>query len=317
MTDLKIGINLFSQSTSWRDFLDAARRVDQLGYESLWTWDHIHAIMGDPLHPIFEAYVTLGAWAMATERVKLGLMVGANTFRNPGIVAKSIATLDHASNGRAVLGIGAAWFEYEHRAHGIDFGTSAGERLDWLDESVGALRTLLDGGEVTSAAGEHYAFDGLRHQPAPVQSHVPIMIGGNGRTKTLRTTAKYADIWNGFGTPEELTDLDGVLRDHGAAVGRDTSRITRTSNLWIVIRDDPAEARRVWAAQMANNGSEVDEAALAQDRPILGPPERVAARMRQYVDAGFETALVELPAPYDVETLERLIGEVKPLVDAG
>ena len=317
MTDLKIGINLFSQSTSWRDFLDAARRVDQLGYESLWTWDHIHAIMGDPLHPIFEAYVTLGAWAMATERVKLGLMVGANTFRNPGIVAKSIATLDHASNGRAVLGIGAAWFEYEHRAHGIDFGTSAGERLDWLDESVGALRTLLGGGEVTSAAGEHYSFDGLRHQPAPVQSHVPIMIGGNGRTKTLRTAAKYADIWNGFGTPEELADLDGVLRGHGAAVGRDTSRITRTSNLWIVIRDDPAEARRVWAAQMANNGSEVDEAALAQDRPILGPPERVAARMRQYVDAGFETALVELPAPYDVETLERLIGEVKPLVDAG
>ena len=108
-----------------------------------------------------------------------------------------------------------------------------------------------------------------------------------------------------------------VLRGHGAAVGRDTSRITRTSNLWIVIPDDPAEARRVWAAQMANNGSEVDEAALAQDRPILGPPERVAARMRQYVDAGFETALVELPAPYDVETLERLIGEVKPLVDAG
>ena len=317
MTNLKLGINLWSQATSWADFLAAARRVDGLGYDSLWTWDHIHAIFGDPQQPIFEGYATLGAWAVATSNVTLGLMVGANTFRNPGLVAKSITTIDHASGGRAVLGIGAAWFDYEHERHGMEFGTSVGRRLDWLDESVAALRAILDGGTVTSPIGGHYGFDALHQSPDPVQAHVPIMIGGNGRTKTLRTVARYADIWNGFGTPEELGELNGVLDGYLADEGRPVGAVERTANLWVVIRDDPAEARREWEREMAHNTTPVDEDEIAAQRPILGNPEQVAARIRQYVDAGFTTALVELPAPFDAETTERLIGEVKPLVDAG
>ena len=207
MTDLKLGINLWSQQTSWADFLDAAQRIDRLGYDSLWTWDHIHAIFGDPQQPIFEGYATLGAWAMATEHIKIGLMVGANTFRNPGLVVKSITTLDHISGGRAILGIGGAWFEYEHTAHGIEFGKSVGERLDWLDDAVAAMRTFLDGGTVTSKPGSRYHFQDLHHVPDPVQAHVPILIGGNGRNKTLRTIARYADQWNGFGTPDEIGEL--------------------------------------------------------------------------------------------------------------
>ncbi len=317
MTDLKLGINLWSQQTSWADFLDAAQRIDRLGYDSLWTWDHIHAIFGDPQQPIFEAYTTLGAWAMATEHVKIGLMVGANTFRNPGLVVKSITTLDHISGGRAILGIGGAWFEYEHTAHGIEFGKSVGERLDWLDDAVAAMRTLLDGGTVTSRPGSRYQFQDLHHLPDPVQAHVPILIGGNGRNKTLRTIARYADQWNGFGTPDEIGELDGVLAGYLAEEGRPNDAVERTVNLWMVIRDDPAEARRVWESQMAFNTEPLDEPEIARGRPILGTVEQVAARLREYVDAGFPTAIVELPAPYDTETIERLIGEVKPLVDAG
>ena len=317
MTDLKLGINLWSQATSWRDFLAAARRVDALGYDSLWTWDHLHAIFGDPGQPIFEGYATLGAWAIATTRVKLGLMVGANTFRNPGVVAKSITTIDHASGGRAVLGIGAAWFDYEHERHGIEFGRSVGERLDWLDESVAALRTILDGGTVTSPPGGHYAFDALHQAPDPVATRVPIMIGGNGRTKTLRTVARHADIWNGFGTPDELAELGNVLDGSLAEEGRPAGAVERTANLWVVIRDDPADARREWEREMAHNTTPLEEEEIAVGRPILGNPRQVAARIREYVAAGFTTALVELPAPYDAETIERLIGEVKPLVDAG
>jgi alkanesulfonate monooxygenase SsuD/methylene tetrahydromethanopterin reductase-like flavin-dependent oxidoreductase (luciferase family) len=111
MTKHIVGINLWSQASSWPDFLAAAKRVDALGYDSLWTWDHLHAIVGDPQQAIFEGYVTLGAWAASTKHVQLGLMVGANTFRNPGLVVKSITTLDHASGGRAILGIGGAWFD--------------------------------------------------------------------------------------------------------------------------------------------------------------------------------------------------------------
>jgi alkanesulfonate monooxygenase SsuD/methylene tetrahydromethanopterin reductase-like flavin-dependent oxidoreductase (luciferase family) len=316
VTDLTIGVNLWSQRTSWADFLAAAQLVDRLGYDSLWTWDHIHAIFGDPLQDIFEAYTTLGAWAQATERVQLGLMVGANTFRNPGLVAKSVATLDHISGGRAILGIGGAWFEYEHIAHGIDFGSGFGQRLDWLDESVAAMTQLLAGGSVTSPEGGHYGFKDLRHNPLPVRPHVPVMIGGTGRKKTLRTIAKYGDQWNAFGTPEELVELDGVLREHCEAVGRDHREIARTVNLWVVIRDDPAEAERVWVEAMAHNAAARDEWD-EESRPILGTPEHVAARLREYTAVGFDGLIAEIPSPFDHETIERLIGEVKPLVDAG
>ena len=165
MTDLKTGILLWSQAATWPEMLDAAKRVDRLGYEHLWTWDHLYAIFGDPYQPIFEGWTSLAAWAMATDQTRLGLLVGANTFRNPGVTAKMAATLDHISDGRAILGIGGAWMEPEHRAHGIDFGSGFGQRLDWLDEAVGAMRAVLDGGSATSEPGAHYAFDDLRHQP--------------------------------------------------------------------------------------------------------------------------------------------------------
>jgi alkanesulfonate monooxygenase SsuD/methylene tetrahydromethanopterin reductase-like flavin-dependent oxidoreductase (luciferase family) len=150
VTDLKLGINLWSQASDWPTFLAAGRRAEALGYDSLWTWDHIYAIFGDPYQPIVEGYTALAALAQATSRIQLGLFVGANTFRNPGLAAKSLVTIDHISGGRAVLGIGGAWFEAEHTAFGFDFGSGFGQRLDWLAESVAAIRTLLDGGVVTT-----------------------------------------------------------------------------------------------------------------------------------------------------------------------
>src|SRR5204862_6260526 len=147
----------------------------------------------------FEGWTSRAADAAATERIGLGLLVGANTFRNPGLVAKEAATLDHISGGRAILGIGGAWMEPEHTAHGIDFGTGFGQRLDWLDESVAAMRALLDGQEVTSEGGGRYQFNQLRHEPVPVQRNLPIMIGGSGEKKTIPTGGRCADMWNGMG----------------------------------------------------------------------------------------------------------------------
>ena len=146
-------------------------------------------------------------------------MVGANTFRNPGLVAKLATTVDHISDGRAILGIGGAWMEPEHRAHGIEFGSGFGQRLDWLDEAVGAMRGVLDGGSVTSAPGGRYRFDDLRQQPLPVQKRLPIMIGGSGEKKTLRTVAKYADMWNAMGPLELMAHKVEVLQGHCEAVG--------------------------------------------------------------------------------------------------
>jgi alkanesulfonate monooxygenase SsuD/methylene tetrahydromethanopterin reductase-like flavin-dependent oxidoreductase (luciferase family) len=316
VTDLKLGVLLWSKAASWPEMLGAARRVDRLGYDSLWTWDHVYAIFGDPYQGIFEGYASLAAWAMATERVRLGLLVGANTFRNPGLVAKTVATIDHISNGRAIAGLGGAWFDLEHEAHGIDFGSGFGQRLDWLDESVAAVRRLLDGETVTSEPGGHYAFDRVVHHPAPIQGHLPIMIGGGGEKKTLRTVAKYADVWNVMGTVEEMAHKVDVLRGHCEAVGRDPSEIEFTLGIKATIRDSEAEADRAWRAAMEHNRTPLAE--VADDSTFwIGTPEQLAERLAPYVALGFRTVLTEQPAPYDTETLERLIGEVKPLVDAG
>jgi alkanesulfonate monooxygenase SsuD/methylene tetrahydromethanopterin reductase-like flavin-dependent oxidoreductase (luciferase family) len=316
MTTLKTGILLWSQAASWTEMTDAAIRVDRLGYDHLWTWDHLYAIFGDPYQDFFEGYTALAGWAPQTERTKLGLLVGANTFRNPGIVAKSITTIDHISGGRAICGIGGAWMELEHQAHGIDFGSGFGQRLDWLDESVAAIRALLEGGTVTSAPGGHYAFDGLVQHPTPVQARLPIMIGGSGEKKTLRTVAKYADMWNAMGPLEVMRRKVDVLGEHCAAVGRDIADIEFTLGVKFTIRDSKAEADRVWEAAMAHNRTPMSDV-VDDDTFWNGTPQELADKLRPYVELGFRTVITEQPAPYDVETFERFIGEVKPLVEAG
>jgi alkanesulfonate monooxygenase SsuD/methylene tetrahydromethanopterin reductase-like flavin-dependent oxidoreductase (luciferase family) len=316
MTDLKTGILLWSQAATWPEMLDAAKQVDRLGYDHLWTWDHLYGIFGDPYQPIFEGWSLLAAWAMATEKTRLGLLVGANTFRNPGLTAKIAGTLDHISDGRAILGIGGAWFDLEHEAHGIDFGSGFGQRLDWLDESVAAMGTVIDGGSATSPAGAHYAFKDLRHQPLPIQKRLPIMIGGSGEKKTLRTVAKYADMWNAMGPLEVMTHKVEVLRGHCDAVGRDIGEIEFTLGVKLTIRDSEAEADRVWKAHMEHNRTPLAEVE-DDDTFWLGSAEQIADRLRPYVELGFGTVISEQPAPYDVETLERFVGEVKPLIDRG
>ena len=316
MSQISLGITLWNQAASWAEFEAAARRVDELGYDHLWTWDHLYAIFGDPYQPIFEGWSLLAGWARETERTRLGLLVGANTFRNPGLVAKTATTLDHISDGRAILGIGGAWMELEHRAHGIEFGTGFGQRLDWLDESVSAMRHLLDGGSVTSAPGGRYAFDDLRHQPAPVQPRLPIMIGGSGEKKTLRTVAKYADLWNAMGPLDVMRHKVEVLRRHCEEVGRDPAEIEFTLGIKATIRDSAEDADRVWKAAMETNRTPLSEVA-DDDTFWNGTPEQLAERLAPYVELGFETVISEHPAPFDTESIERLIGQVKPLVDRG
>ncbi len=314
MAEVRLGILPWSQATDWESLESVARRVEALGYEHVWAWDHLHAIFGDPDQPIFEGWMTLAAWAEVTQRVRLGLLVGANTFRNPGVVAKMATTLDHISRGRAILGLGGAWFGHEHRAHGLEFGTGHGQRLDWLHEAVAAMRTVLDGEAATSPPGGRYRFDHLQQLPRPVQPHLPIMIGGSGEKKTLRTVAMYADMWNAMGSTEFLRHKVSVLQEHCAAVGRDIAEIELTVGCKPVIRDTEADARRAWEAQMAHNRTPMREVA-DDDTFWIGTPDQIAERMVEARGLGFDTFIAEVAAPYDAETLERWIGEVKPMVE--
>ena len=313
--ETRLGVLLWSQATAWDAFEASAKRVDELGYEHLWTWDHLYAIFGDPYQPIFEGYTTLAAWAKVTNRARLGLLVGANTFRNPGLVAKELTTIDHLSGGRAIAGLGGAWFELEHQANGIDFGSGFGQRLDWLDESVAAVRALFAGETVSSPSGGKYAFDELRLLPPPVQERLPIMIGGSGEKKTLRTVAAYADIWNAMGAVDFLRRKVEVLHRHCDDVGRDPAEIEFSAGCKPIIRDTAEEARRVWASQMEHNRTPMAD--VADDTTFwVGTPEDVAQLMIERKALGFHLFIAEMAAPYDDETLERWIGEVKPLVDA-
>jgi alkanesulfonate monooxygenase SsuD/methylene tetrahydromethanopterin reductase-like flavin-dependent oxidoreductase (luciferase family) len=312
--ETRLGVLLWSQATDWPEFEASAIKIDRLGYEHLWTWDHLYAIFGDPYQPIFEGYATLAAWAKVTDRARLGLLVGANTFRNPGLTAKLATTLDNISNGRAILGIGGAWFEQEHNEYGIEFGSGFGERLTWMDEAAGAMRALLDGEAVTSPPDGAYRFKNLRVLPPPVQSQLPIMIGGSGERKTLRSVAKYADMWNAMGTPEKLRHKVEVLRGHCEAVSRDFAEIELTVGCKPIIRSTEAEARQVWQAQMAHNRTPMSDVE-DDDTFWVGTPEQVAQEMIDRKALGFGTFIAELAAPYDDETIERWIGEVKPMVD--
>jgi alkanesulfonate monooxygenase SsuD/methylene tetrahydromethanopterin reductase-like flavin-dependent oxidoreductase (luciferase family) len=313
--DLKLGINLWSQATDWPSFLDAARLADRLGYDHVWTWDHVYAIFGDPNQPVFEGYTALAAVAQATERVEVGLFVGANTFRNPGLAAKSIITIDHISGGRAIGGLGGAWFEAEHTAYGFDFGSGFGQRLDWLAEAVPAVRALLDGETVTSSPAGRYAFNELRLSPPPIRRHIPLMIGGGGERKTLRIVAEHADMWNVFGTPETLAHKDSVLRAHCADLGRDDAAIERSVGCKITIRPTEQEAERIRRHLLEHNRTTV-EAVEGDITFWTGTPEQIAETMASYRRVGFHTFIVELAAPFDHETMESLINVVKPMVES-
>jgi alkanesulfonate monooxygenase SsuD/methylene tetrahydromethanopterin reductase-like flavin-dependent oxidoreductase (luciferase family) len=228
---------------------------------------------------------------------------------------KAVTTIDHISGGRAIFGLGGAWFGREHEAFGIDFGSGFGQRLDWLAEAVAGARALLDGETVTSAPGGHYAFDGLRINPLPVQRRMPILIGGAGEQKTLRIVARHADIWNAFGTPETLAAKDAILRERCAVVGRDPAEIERTVGCKVTLRPTQAEARRVEAAWLAHNRTPPER--MEGDVSVwTGTPEQIAETMLGYRRIGFHTFIVELPAPYDDETMTTLVEVVKPMVES-
>jgi len=313
---MRFGAAIWTNRTTWPALRDVAGRIEASGFDSLWADDHLLADEGDWSDPKLEGWMTLSAWAALTSHVRLGLLVGANTFRNPGLTAKLATTLDHVSDGRAILGLGGGWFEREHDAFGFDFGASFGERLDRLDEAVGLIRRLLDGERVTHE-GRFYTLRDAVCAPRPIQARLPILIGGSGPRKTLLTTAHYADLWNGYGEPARIADRDAILRAHCAAIGRDEREIARTVSIDVVIRDHAEEALRTYGEIAGRHGlaGRVGSDGQAQDLTLWGPPATIAAGIRAYADVGVSEVIWIFRDPFDLETIERL-PEVRAALDA-
>jgi alkanesulfonate monooxygenase SsuD/methylene tetrahydromethanopterin reductase-like flavin-dependent oxidoreductase (luciferase family) len=219
-------------------------------------------------------------------------------------------TLDHISNGRAILGIGAAWFEGEAHDFGFDFGSGFPERLRWLRQALPIMRGMLDGTE-PSAAGPRYGTSHVRNDPRPIQPHLPICVGGGGEQVTLKLVAQYADMNNVGGGVETVRRKEKILLEHCAAVGRDPSEIERTTGIGTVfIRDDRAEAERAFRAAFERNRV----AQPWQDQPV-GTPEDVAEMLAPYVALGYRHLVAGFPADYDEESMTRFATEVKPMLE--
>ena len=297
----RFGAAFWVHRTGWPELREAVLRAEAAGFDDLWIDDHLVSDEGDWRADKLEGWTTLAAVAAITERVRLGLLVSANTLRNPGLTAKMATTIDHVSGGRAILGIGSGWFEREHEAFGFDFGSGIGERLDRLVEEVPLLRRLLDGETVTHE-GRFYTFRDALCAPRPVQAHLPILVGGAGPRKTLPLVARSADMWNTYGTPDEVAAADTILRGACEAAGRDEREIERTVNLNVVIRRDRDEAERAWTSWMADHGPQDGEEGLGAG----GSVEEVAAALARYRDRGFHHPILIFRTPFDLETIDRL-----------
>lgn len=308
---MRFGAAFWIQRTDWPDLRDACLAVERAGWDSLWLDDHLLSDEADWADPKLEGWASLAAVSSITMRVRLGLLVSSTTFRNPGLIAKLATTLDHQSAGRAVLGLGGGWFEREHDAFGIDFGAGFGERLDRLDEATGVIRRLLDGERVTHE-GPFYRLRDALCEPRPVQARLPILIGGSGPTKTLRTTARYADLWNGYGDPDRMAEVSDVLRTRCDEIGRPFEDIERTVTVHAVVRDTAALALEAWTPIAERHGLVDRVGADGTDRELTvgGSPAEVAAYLDGYRGTGVGEVIFVFRHPFDLESIGR-VGEVR------
>ena len=246
---MRFAIKTRPEHQTWEEIRDIWVAADEVPlFESVWNWDHFYPLTGDLTGPNFEAWTMLGAMAEATRRIRIGCQVTGMVYRHPAVLANMAATVDIMSGGRLELGLGAAWNQMECDAYGIDLPPLK-ERFDRFDEGVEAIVLLLTQ-TVTNYPGRYVALTEARCEPKPLQRpHPPITIGGTGRKRTLRTTARWAQQWNslGRGGTEEFLDLKGVLAAHCADVGRDVSEITCSVNIRFEGDfDDAAAQARVW-----------------------------------------------------------------------
>jgi F420-dependent oxidoreductase-like protein len=245
----------------WADILEECEHVERTGWDGIWIADHFMPNRPDNLGPTQECWTMLAALGARVPRVRLGTLVTGNTYRNPAVLAKQVAQVDIISGGRVVLGIGAGWQQNEHDAYGIRFSTVGG-RLRRLEEAVQIIRSLFEN-DRTDFDGKYYKIRNAPLAPKPVQSRLPILIGGGGEKVTMRIAAQYADEWNTWGTPEHLAAKGKVLDAHCATLGRDPKSIRRSAQAIVTLSDDPEVVQRARSAPgfaaIAGNADEIRE----------------------------------------------------------
>jgi F420-dependent oxidoreductase-like protein len=297
---------------------EIAVTAEECGFDSVWVMDHFFQLpmLGKPDQPMFEAYTLLTALALRTRTVKLGAMVGGVTYRNPAVLAKTVSCLDVISRGRAIWGIGAAWFELEHDAYGYDFGTFT-QRFQKLEEAVQIAKSMFVN-DTTTFSGAWYQTKDAFNLPKPIQpGGPPVLIGGSGEKKTLRLVAQYADACNVTGDAAQLRHLMSVLDEHCARLGRDPAEICRTRLGTLVVGHTVEDAEDRIAVRLgASSFSDLPESLQSQlhGMMIIGDADVVTEKVQSYLDAGIDGLIFNIPDTDDLESIALAGSILRPLL---
>ncbi len=287
-----------SAANPWAEVLHVSRHAEQTGWDRLWFADHFMPVAEQNDETQHESWVVLSALAVRVPRIHMGHMVSGNTYRHPAVVAKMAAQIDVVSGGRFILGLGAGWQEREHTAYGIPLGTIR-ERLDKLEEACRIVTDLFRY-QKSNFEGEHYQLVDAPLEPKPIQTPLPLMIGGGGEKRTLRITAQYATEWNVWGTPEVLRHKNGVLDAHCRDLARDPAEIQRSACTLLLYSDDE---ERVAGAR-------------ASGRPVLGGSrDELLRTVQEYIDVGVDELIIPdftlgANAFERTEQMDRFINEI-------
>jgi F420-dependent oxidoreductase-like protein len=267
----------------WDVIVDEVRHCEAAGWDGAYIADHFMPSFGDDTGPTSEAIALLGALAAATERVRLGSLVFGNTYRHPAVLANQVATIDHISGGRVLVGIGAGWQENEHAAYGIEL-PPVKQRLDRFEEAVQIVKGLLSEDHF-SFAGEHYTITNAPMNPK--RSDMDILVGGGGEKRTMRIAAEYADEWNVWSDPELMKGKLAVLERHCDDLGRDRSEIKVSTQALLFMSDDESFLENMRNAEMPM-------------RKMVGTPKQVGEIIGEFADLGVDELILPdftLPPP--------------------
>jgi len=273
---MRFSIWLETQQT-WDELIGSAEHAERSGWGGVWVMDHFMPSEEPVTAPRLEAWTAIAGLAACVDRVRVGVLVTGNTYRHPAVLAKMAATVDHISEGRLVLGLGAGWQRNEHESYGLEFPTVT-ERLARLEEACQVIR-LLHSQERSSFEGRFYRLVDAPCEPKPVQRPLPLLIGGRGEQLTLGIVARYADEWNCWGLPEEVAQKSEVLERHCLEIDRDPATIKRSAQA-LVLMSDNGEQLRHWRSE-------------SSPRPrIIGTADQVAETMQRYLDIGLDEFVV-------------------------
>ncbi|MDX2973769.1 LLM class F420-dependent oxidoreductase [Kribbella solani] len=298
------------QGATYDDLLAVAKKTEENGFDAFFRSDH-YLVMGpnDGLPGPTDSWITLAGLARETQRIKLGTLVSSATFRHPGVLAISVAQVDQMSGGRAELGLGAGWYEAEHKAYGLDFPDTPG-RFDLLTEQLELITGLWDTpvGEKYDFAGKHYQISDSPALPKPVQQNPPIIIGGAGKKRTPALAAQYAAEFNaGFRSVEETQTLFERVRAACAAIGRDPKTLALSTAHTVVVGKDDAQVKQRAEAI----GRDVEE---LKANGIAGTPAEVVDRLGRFAAAGSDRQYVQIMDLHDLDHLDLIAAEVCPQV---